>query len=963
MSVALVLSGGGSKGDFELGAILYLYRVRNIQPTLITGTSVGAINGAKLAEGEGSPDSGLRGLERTWFTLDRNDDMWRFEAWVRNAPPEVSRMINAAADTHLFSRKLPGQPSILPRDNVDAAGLRDIANAITGFAFLMGAGITLGPTVTAATQASSVANLEPIRDRIFGRNGFPALFNPSLVAQWAAAGRKLRLASVSLDSGELRFVSETGQMLDRNGQPAADRTTRQLIFCDVREAIIASASIGVVFPPVKLGSEYYVDGGHRTVIPVDPIFDPAFGIQTAYLVSASPIGLNPASFEQTRTLGNIASRALFETFLAEIVRSETSPRGGWGPRSVTLIAPSMEVHAMVKIDPGLIRINVDYGWMRADDAVNGRGPGDRLFDLSNEITWHRTRIWFNEGRYLGLFGNVGLGEYPNLPSYRIDLQRLIDERRRLGGSLPPGAERWPQIGEAHSTGNGGAPIVNLTPFDGAAIATALSDDGQPILVLIDSMIGDSILRSSAPNDLRRVVYSTRHQEPLVAGTIGWRVAGRSQLPAFAQVSCVQAGPGSTLLLAADEDGTIVRAESVPDGNGFTGWLPLLDGRTAPGGSITGVSRHAGSFDLFAVGTDGRPYTAARHAGAPNWGGWWTLPAGSFIPGSRISAVSRSADKLDIFAADSNGNIVTAAWEPGGSTWGGWWGISGGRTAPGGHIAVISCAPDVLDVFVVGTDGHVYRTFWSPATHPWSAWTSLATAGLRFASGAPIAITSPTPGRMVVALTDTSGRVHATSLIAPIRTFPGFTQIGTLTFAANANVSLISLPGGEVQAFAVGTDRRVYMARLPAGSATAWSDWTAQSGSIATPIYIPPGTDAPFRDGMLYGTTDPADQIEVRVEENAMAADTVEFVLNAGPGIDWRKEIVIVEGVSAGTGRWTIVVINNQNTDRNGLYAYQLPGARLEFRKAKFLGVMTEVSRIGIDKVKPGSRITFTWVRD
>ncbi len=44
------------------------------------------------------------------------------------------------------------------------------------------------------------------------------------------------------------------------------------------------------FPSVKLSEEHYVDGGHCSVLSVDPIFDPAVGIQAACLVSASPIG-------------------------------------------------------------------------------------------------------------------------------------------------------------------------------------------------------------------------------------------------------------------------------------------------------------------------------------------------------------------------------------------------------------------------------------------------------------------------------------------------------------------------------------------------------------------------------------------------------------------------------------------------------------------------------------------------
>jgi len=994
MSTALILSGGGSKGDFELGAVQYLYRVHGVQPTLISGTSVGAMNGSKLAEGEISPQHGLRSLERTWYTLDRNEDMWLYEPWVRNAPPETIRLIGTAANTHLFSWKLPNAPSLLPRDNLDWGGLRDLANGVTGFAFLIGAGIKFAGTLTAATEAASVGNLEPIRDRIFGRNGFPALLDMAAVANWVAGGRTLRLAMVALDSGELRFVKDNGQMVDRAGQPVDglrpenDRQGRPLfdnagnpimvpsgqpVVCDVREAVLASASIGVVFPPVKLGEEYYVDGGHRSVIPVDPVFEAVSGIQTVYMVSASPTGLQRTSFERTRQLPNIASRALFETFLTEIVQSETHPRGGWGQRAATLIAPTFEVHSTVVIDPGLVRINADYGWMRADDAVRQFGPADRLFQLSNEITYQRGRIWFNEGRRLGLFGLVGDGEFSNINADRINLQRLVDERTGLGGSMPPAANLWAQIGEAHSLGVGSAPLINLAPpvyrqgasaatSAAAPIATAVAANGMPMLMLIDSLVADSDAKSRAPNDSRRVVWSTAHLEQALGGTGNWRVAGLSRLPRGASLSCVQMRADAHVLLAVDEDGVPVRADCVPDGHGYTGWLPIInEGATCvPGGWVTGATRRPGSSDIFMVASDGNPHNASRHAVDANWGGWWALPFHPMVPGSRISAVSRSADLLDLFAVDAAGLIVAAAWSPA-TSWSGWQQVSGGATAAGGHIASVSVATDVIDLFVVGEGGQVYRNMWSPATSLWSGWVPLSTAGLSFTMGAPINAAA-SKGRIVAALTDPSGRVFATALTAPARNFGGLQRIGTLVFGADAHVNLVALPDGDMHAFVIGLDRCVQRAILPAG-ADNWSEWTRISSSTQAPVILPAPNGGPFQDGQLFRTNDTADQIQIRVEPGAVAADSVEFVLDASPGIDWAKEIVLVEGPAAGMGRWTISVANNQNSDRNGLFTYQLPGGRLEFRKAKFLGGMTEVMRVAIDAVPPGSRITFTWVRD
>lgn len=118
---------------------------------------------------------------------------------------------------------------------------------------------------------------------------------------------------------------------------------------------------------------------------------------------------------------------------------------------------------------------------------------------------------------------------------------------------------------------------------------------------------------------------------------------------------------------------------------------------------------------------------------------------------------------------------------------------------------------------------------------------------------------------------------------------------------------------------------------------------------------------PFTDGTLISTSDPVDEIQVRVQQNALAADAVEFVLEAAPSVTWRKEIVIAEG--NGPGRWTIYTDGPRATDRNGLYTYQLPGGKLEFRKAKLFGRMDRVLTIPIQGLSGGSRVTIRWAKD
>src|SRR5512146_1350271 len=58
-SRALVLSGGGAKGAFEAGAIYHLVVHRHCDYKEISGVSVGALNGAFLAQAASSSDPGL----------------------------------------------------------------------------------------------------------------------------------------------------------------------------------------------------------------------------------------------------------------------------------------------------------------------------------------------------------------------------------------------------------------------------------------------------------------------------------------------------------------------------------------------------------------------------------------------------------------------------------------------------------------------------------------------------------------------------------------------------------------------------------------------------------------------------------------------------------------------------------------------------------------------------------------
>ena len=136
MPTAIVLSGGGAKGDFEVGAVRCIYD-RGIRPDIICGVSVGAINAVKLAEGEnpGDPTQGLPGLEALWASLRRDGDMFVDADWLHD--PDMDPML---AD-YLTGRS-PRLGIAAPASPGPALGdvIGPVVEAIGGLAFLLGPG-------------------------------------------------------------------------------------------------------------------------------------------------------------------------------------------------------------------------------------------------------------------------------------------------------------------------------------------------------------------------------------------------------------------------------------------------------------------------------------------------------------------------------------------------------------------------------------------------------------------------------------------------------------------------------------------------------------------------------------------------------------------------------------------------------------------------------------------------------
>jgi len=125
---ALVLSGGGVKGSWQVGACEHLIGEKGVWFDVISGVSVGAVNGATLAHARDL--DGLRArLERlrsVWFGVRGNDNIYRrrrFGAlglalgrWggLYDATPLREEVLGREIDPRQVAASLDPTPSGLP---------------------------------------------------------------------------------------------------------------------------------------------------------------------------------------------------------------------------------------------------------------------------------------------------------------------------------------------------------------------------------------------------------------------------------------------------------------------------------------------------------------------------------------------------------------------------------------------------------------------------------------------------------------------------------------------------------------------------------------------------------------------------------------------------------------------------------------------------------------------------------
>ncbi|WP_298459839.1 patatin-like phospholipase family protein [uncultured Cellulomonas sp.] len=378
---ALALSGGGSRAGFEIGALRYLYDVVGVSPSIITGTSAGSLVAAVLAQSRDPHEqrAALAGLETLWRGMRTSSDLFEETPWftsLRTIAPEWLEVFQRRRRVGHVLGDPAEAPMWSPFRTVDA---------LLAMRALGRTGRDLEHVLSAAETAQGL--FAP--GRLTRQVQDPAVFDPGRVP---GSGVQLRIAVVGLESGELRYVTEAGRLVDRSNRPVPGGAT-----IAITDAVRASSAIPVVFPPVRLDGEHYVDGGVREVVPIEMAARHLGGTR-CWAVVASATGSPPDTDFAGKNILAIASRAYTDIMWDEVLRDEvelarTSAR-------VTLIQPEVDVHDSLGVDPGLTAIDIDHGWLRAGDVVRGADADECR--LTARIVTLRRDIWQAEHAHAGV---------------------------------------------------------------------------------------------------------------------------------------------------------------------------------------------------------------------------------------------------------------------------------------------------------------------------------------------------------------------------------------------------------------------------------------------------------------------------------------------------------------------------------------------------------------------------------
>lgn len=290
----------------------------------------------------------------------------------------------------------------------------------------------------------AVLNLDPWESAIRGTGSidFPPV-DPSLVGR---PGLDLRMAVTAVKARETHYVCGDGTVVGPDAltplpppEHKPDKPDPPYRDFDVIDGAVASGSIPGIMPPRHLGYTTYVDGGVLENVPLSAAV--ALGAKRVFTILAVPLGDTP------KGLSRWAARELGVHYSQQDNLSVPLPPG----TTNTLIQPTVEVVGSLEVHRGLMNIDVDYGRMRAEEALADVEAGLRplVTAASDAATAERARAWHLEQTCL-VAGEMSPRRGEALRRLKEAVRLALEARAGLGFPPPAASERWFTDWEMHS---------------------------------------------------------------------------------------------------------------------------------------------------------------------------------------------------------------------------------------------------------------------------------------------------------------------------------------------------------------------------------------------------------------------------------------------------------------------------------------------------------------------------------
>ena len=255
---AVILSGGGANGAYEIGVMKALFAGKSaatlyepLDPDIFAGTSVGSYNAAFLvSRWETYGTAAIASLEQLWLndvsSSSEKPDNGVFR--IREDPRELINPRNFIPNPLLPFYHLIGDSAALAWDGLQRAVHVAIAQE------------PLLQRITALFDFTSFIVLEPFRQLVNNTIQFSEI---------RRSQKKLIIVGTNWEQGRVR-IFENQDMSDQLGPLA----------------IIGSTAIPGVFPPTPVGSQLFVDGGVLLNTPLNPVIDA--GARVLHVISLFP---------------------------------------------------------------------------------------------------------------------------------------------------------------------------------------------------------------------------------------------------------------------------------------------------------------------------------------------------------------------------------------------------------------------------------------------------------------------------------------------------------------------------------------------------------------------------------------------------------------------------------------------------------------------------------------------------